>query len=228
MNFGKPFSDDTVYVITQTFDEHEQRRKYNGWAYYNGGIDYYFNNQPTGYPIRASEAGDVVEATKDPSSSGGYGNYVKLLHSNGWKTLYGHLQQYAVSAGQHVEKGDIIGYSDSTGNSTGPHLHFEMRNANNIPVDPELYYGEVASSQDQVAVDQSVPSFKIIATGLRIRSKPVRKTGNVLFTPPINTVIDREDGDEFLSDGYYWRRGIVYVATKSRDGVPFIQLLQGS
>ncbi len=58
---------------------------------------------------------------------GGYGNYVVIAHGNGFVTLYGHLSAISVSAGQAVGRGQVIGAEGSTGYSTGPHLHFEIR-----------------------------------------------------------------------------------------------------
>ena len=72
--------------------------------------------------------------------NGGYGNCVMINHNNGFFTLYGHLSSVAVSNGQTVTSGQTIGYVGSTGNSTGPHLHFEMRMGETI-VDPESFFG---------------------------------------------------------------------------------------
>lgn len=82
-----------------------------------GGDDY-------GQPIIASDGGTVSFAGDDDS---GYGNYVIIDHDNGYQTLYGHCSELAVSEGQTVNQGDTIAYVGSTGYSTGPHLHFEVR-----------------------------------------------------------------------------------------------------
>jgi len=89
---------------------------------------------PMGTPIRACKAGKVVIA----SWQGGYGNAVVLDHGGGMGTLYGHQSSMAVSVGQTVASGQVIGYVGSTGNSTGPHLHFEVR-LGGTPVDPVPY-----------------------------------------------------------------------------------------
>ncbi len=76
-----------------------------------------------GDAVFASDSGVVVFAGW---SNWGYGNMVQIDHGNGWNTLYAHLSQYNVSCGQSVLQGNIIGLAGNTGNSTGPHLHFEM------------------------------------------------------------------------------------------------------
>lgn len=86
---------------------------------YHPGIDIAANY---GEPVYASAAGDVEQA----SWNGGYGRYVKLSHGNGYETAYGHMSAIAVSPGDSVKKGDVIGYVGSSGYSTGPHLHFEV------------------------------------------------------------------------------------------------------
>ena len=76
-----------------------------------------------GTPVRSPAAGRVVMAT----SGGGYGKQVTLDHGHGVRTLYGHLRRFEVKAGQRVAKGQVIGLVGSTGRSTGPHLHYEIR-----------------------------------------------------------------------------------------------------
>ena len=78
----------------------------------------------TGGPIYAADGGTVIYAG---AISGGYGIMVMIDHGTGYQTLYAHLSGVAVSCGQGVSQGQLIGYGGSTGNSTGPHLHFEVR-----------------------------------------------------------------------------------------------------
>ncbi|MBI5005080.1 MAG: peptidoglycan DD-metalloendopeptidase family protein [Candidatus Lloydbacteria bacterium] len=85
---------------------------------------------PTGTPIFAAASGDVI-ISRDYGWNGGYGNYIVIQHDNGTQTLYGHTSSNIVKAGWHVVQGQIIGYVGSTGRSTGPHLHFEVRGAKN-------------------------------------------------------------------------------------------------
>lgn len=82
---------------------------------------------PTGTPILAAAEGDVLVA-KETGWNAGYGGYVVIKHGNGSQTLYAHQSKVAVSAGQHVQQGQVIGYVGSTGKSTGAHVHFEIRN----------------------------------------------------------------------------------------------------
>ena len=90
---------------------------------------------PTGTPIRAALPGTVTVATYD---QGGYGYYIMIDHGNGLSTLYGHNSQLLAQVGQTVEAGDIIARSGSTGRSTGPHLHFEVR-INGERTNPRYY-----------------------------------------------------------------------------------------
>jgi septal ring factor EnvC (AmiA/AmiB activator) len=91
------------------------------------GVDY-------GTPVHAADSGVVVEA----GWISGYGYAVVIDHGNGLSTLYGHNESLAVSEGQSVSQGQVISYAGSTGNSTGPHVHFEVR-SNGDPVDPSAY-----------------------------------------------------------------------------------------
>jgi murein DD-endopeptidase MepM/ murein hydrolase activator NlpD len=69
---------------------------------------------------------------------GGYGKAIMMDHGHGISTRYGHLSGFAVTSGQHVHRGDTIGYVGSSGRSTGPHLHYEVR-INDTPVNPYKY-----------------------------------------------------------------------------------------
>lgn len=85
---------------------------------------------PRGTTIVAAAGGNVIIA-RGSGWNGGYGNYVVISHPNGTQTLYAHLNSVATYEGAQVEQGQLIGYSGSTGKSTGPHLHFEVRGAKN-------------------------------------------------------------------------------------------------
>jgi LysM repeat protein len=83
-----------------------------------------------GTPIRAAAAGDVI-VSKSSGWNGGYGLYVVIKHPNGTQTLYAHNSSNIVSVGQKVVVGQVIGYVGNSGQSTGPHVHFEVRGARN-------------------------------------------------------------------------------------------------
>jgi murein DD-endopeptidase MepM/ murein hydrolase activator NlpD len=102
------------------------------WGRLHAGIDF---GAPTGTSVGAGGSGTVIAAGWN---SGGYGNLVVIQHRLGYQSWYAHLSSVAVSIGQAVGGGTRIGAVGSTGNSTGPHLHFEVRH-NGTPVDPSGY-----------------------------------------------------------------------------------------
>lgn len=104
------------------------------WGRLHGGIDI-ADGGVYGQPIVAADSGTVILAG---NQGDGYGNYVIIDHGNGYKTLYGHMSSVAAYTGQQVSQGEVIGYVGSTGNSTGPHLHFEIR-VNDVQTDPLGY-----------------------------------------------------------------------------------------
>ena len=87
-----------------------------------------------GTPIYAAKSGTVVQSTMASVN----GNYVTIQHSDGTSTLYAHMSSRAVSAGDYVAQGSVIGYVGTTGLSTGPHLHFEIY-VNGSTVNPMEY-----------------------------------------------------------------------------------------
>jgi|GEM_PF-3049072 len=118
---------DKRFRITQRFGENpEDYPKTNG----HNGIDI---GLPEGNPVRAAANGTVERAELDTETAQnpkrGYGFHVRILHPDGTRTLYAHFREQGllVSTGQNVRMGDVIGRSGSTGMSTGPHLHFELR-----------------------------------------------------------------------------------------------------
>lgn len=102
---------------------------------------------PTGTPIFATADGVVSKAERFSS----YGLYVSLEHGADIQTRYGHMSRINVAAGQAVHKGDVIGYVGSTGRSTGPHLHYEVRIAG-AAVNPVPYLQGAGSRSAQLAV----------------------------------------------------------------------------
>src|SRR5690606_20862861 len=104
--------------------------------------------QPTGTPVYATADGIVSRA----DYWGSYGNYIQIEHGGEMETRYAHLSDYAVAAGDQVRKGQLIGFVGSTGRSTGPHLHYEVRIAGE-PVDPRPY---MVDTQLATATDPSL------------------------------------------------------------------------
>ena len=109
----------------------------NGIIEFHNGIDINKGTRPSimGAPIVASNSGIVTRAKYN---AGGYGYYVMIDHGGNNFTLYGHCSALAVTTGQYVTQGQVIAYVGSTGNSTGPHLHFEMR-MNGVAQNPLNY-----------------------------------------------------------------------------------------
>jgi murein DD-endopeptidase MepM/ murein hydrolase activator NlpD len=105
---------------------------YGGYPHFHTGIDLV---EPFASPVYAADDGVIALVG---SSSSGYGRYVVIAHSGGLDTLYGHLSTTLVKVGQLVSQGQTIGLEGSTGNSTGPHLHFELR-IKQQPIDPSPY-----------------------------------------------------------------------------------------
>ena len=101
------------------------------WGKNHTGTDF---GAPQGTAVRAADSGTVSFS----GESAGYGTLIIIDHKNGYETYYGHLSKICVSQGQTVKKGEKIGEVGSTGNSTGPHLHFEIRE-NSAPKNPLNY-----------------------------------------------------------------------------------------
>ncbi|SDN13868.1 Murein DD-endopeptidase MepM and murein hydrolase activator NlpD, contain LysM domain [Lentzea albidocapillata subsp. violacea] len=105
------------------------------WGEFHYGLDL---AAPIGVKIGAAAAGTVIAA--GPAS--GYGQWVKIQHAGGVVTIYGHVETYVVAVGQQVQAGTLIATVGNRGQSTGPHLHFQIDVAGK-PVDPEAYYKSV-------------------------------------------------------------------------------------
>jgi murein DD-endopeptidase MepM/ murein hydrolase activator NlpD len=116
----------------------------NGEGAFHSGIDI---DAPTGTPVRAAGDGEVTGS----NMGAGYGRQVVLSHGHSLETVYGHLSSVAVVPGQHVTRGEIIGYVGMTGRATGPHLHYEVR-VDNVPVNPHKY---LRSTFTQAMLDSS-------------------------------------------------------------------------
>jgi len=110
---------------------------------------------PQGTPIYATANGTVAVAG---FTDGGYGNHVEINHGYGYETIYGHMVKVKVRAGQHVTRGEVIGWVGSTGKSTGPHCHYEIH-VNGEAVDPVYFF------YNDINPDQFDRLLKIASTG---------------------------------------------------------------
>lgn len=127
---------DKDYKITQNYDKNHV------------GVDIVGTTGGTSY-IKAHSDGvvyNVVDGKNNDRNSSGvnsYGNYIQLKHSDGYYTLYAHLKKgLKLKKGDVVKEGSVIGTMGNSGNSTGTHLHFEVRNPNNYVIDPTKYLNE--------------------------------------------------------------------------------------
>lgn len=121
--------------VTSSFGERDD--PFNGEGAFHSGIDI---SAPLGEPVHAAADGRVDNA----SMASGYGREVVLDHGHGLTTLYGHLSGFAVTAGEMVSRGQVIGYVGHSGRSTGTHLHYEVR-IHDSPVNPHKYMRDVPS-----------------------------------------------------------------------------------
>jgi murein DD-endopeptidase MepM/ murein hydrolase activator NlpD len=121
-----------VGPVTSSFGERQD--PFNGEGAFHAGIDI---SSSFGTPVRATADGTVEMADR----ASGYGREIVIDHGYGVKTVYGHLSGFAVTEGQEVTRGQVIGYVGTSGRSTGPHLHYEVR-IRNTPVNPHKYLRE--------------------------------------------------------------------------------------
>ncbi len=124
----------------------ERQDPINGEGAFHSGIDI---DAPYGTPVRAAADGEVTGATM----GAGYGRQIVLDHGHDVLTVYGHLSSIAVLTGQHVIRGQVIGYVGQSGRATGPHLHYEVR-VHNVPVNPHKY---LRTTYEQIATADSSP-----------------------------------------------------------------------
>ncbi len=144
---GAPSLWPVIGPITSSFGERED--PFNGEGAFHSGVDI------------SAQFGELVRATADgtveiASMASGYGREILINHGNGIQTLYGHLSGFAVTAGQQVSRGQVIGYVGMSGRSTGPHLHYEVR-IHSTPVNPYRYLRETI---DQLATADAATATK--------------------------------------------------------------------
>jgi murein DD-endopeptidase MepM/ murein hydrolase activator NlpD len=135
--------------VGSSFGERED--PINGEGAFHSGLDI---EAPDGTPVRAAADGNVTDA----AMNAGYGREIILDHGHDVLTVYGHLSAMAVVPGQHVIRGQVIGYVGHSGRATGPHLHYEVR-VHNVPVNPHKYlrttYEQIAFSDPGNAAAQA-------------------------------------------------------------------------
>ncbi|ABF43692.1 peptidase M23B [Candidatus Koribacter versatilis Ellin345] len=124
--------------ITGPFGERSD--PFNGEGAFHPGIDI---SSTFGQPVLAPADGDVTFA----DFYSGYGRMISLDHGHGIVTRYGHLSGFTVIEGQHVQRGQVIGYVGMSGRTTGPHLHYEVR-INDTPVNPKKYLRKLSPRDD--------------------------------------------------------------------------------
>lgn len=124
--------------VTSSFGERED--PFNGEGAFHAGVDI---SAGFGEPIHATADGIVEFADR----TSGYGREVIIDHGHGVKTVYGHMSGFAITAGDEVRRGQVIGYIGMSGRSTGPHVHYEVR-IQNVPVNPHKY---LRMTMDQLA-----------------------------------------------------------------------------
>ncbi len=131
--FGSPFLGiDWRAYITSEFGYRSD--PFTGETKYHNGLDI---GLPLGTPINSVEGGEILSIQK---SNSGYGNTITIKHDNGIESFYAHLDKILVNEGQEIIKGEVIGLVGSTGRSTGPHLHLEIR-LNGTRLNPRDYIG---------------------------------------------------------------------------------------
>ena len=188
MAFRQPFQGD--YPITLDYGE-KWLPLYTDESPHRG-IDY---GCPMGTPILASDDGYVTFIGRLKE---GYGNYIILSHEKGYATVYAHLSEILVRDNQRVTKGQVIGKSGSTGNSSGPHLHFEVR-INGIKIDPKTVLQSVIDTNPSNYTPQpEKPQFDTLRAGTVI---VVCDYANVRCHCDMNRVMGQRKKGDILSIG---------------------------
>ena len=193
-------------TVTDNFQDHISRTNYRGY----GGIDF---AAPEGTPVVAAATGQVVWSLFETT---GYGEAIKLRHDGNFCTVYAHLSRRDVNPAEQVTAGQVIGLVGSTGNSTGPHLHFELRIGNEA-VDPAPYF---VATLPAIPPPTPIPIGKhryaqVLVSGLNVRLDPSTESLNIGFLP--QGLIVRVEG-EIASGSDTWLRlgDSLYAAMRYR------------
>lgn len=156
-----------------------RRHPISGYTRLHKGTDF---AAPSGTPVYAAGHGTVERASR----YGGYGNYVRIKHANGYKTAYAHLRRYGpgIKSGRRVRQGDVIGYVGSTGASTGPHLHYEVYikgkpvNAMKLKLPTGRKLAETTEMLDEFEVHRAMVDQIRMENGYRV------ETATLVSSPP--------------------------------------------
>ena len=174
---------------------------------------------PENTPILAAADARVLRIGYEPN---GYGNYVHLIHIDGSGTIYAHLSKHCTYNSAIVKKGDVIGYSGNTGNSTGPHLHFEFRtqaDKQSTAVDPKPYMQSVVDYPTSTA--QTQPAQQYVPPVVQAKPKIQRIDGGLC-----EVVCDEaniRDADTYMICGRLFRgaKAVVSVDAVWLNGLPY-------
>lgn len=136
--YGGIMVEDWTNLISSPFGE--RIHPITGERTFHNGVDIAI---PIGTSLYAAVEGTVTTARYSDTA----GNYIVITTEEGWCVKYMHMDSLAVSAGDVIKKGDFVGYSGNTGRSTGPHLHLEVRNPSDLPIDPIFIVPQTAGKQ---------------------------------------------------------------------------------
>jgi murein DD-endopeptidase MepM/ murein hydrolase activator NlpD len=195
---------DNTFEVTQVFGVGKGYSKSCRVDGTHNGVDY---GTPIGTPILASEAGTVIRAYMDNT---GYGIHVRIKNNSGGGCLYAHLKKVTVMSGQKVKEGDQIGVSGNSGNSTGPHLHWEYRTSISVCatcVDP---LGMVNTVESPAPAGES-EGHKVAWETLRVRLAP-SLSGKEIGMMAAGDEIVFGCGETVEADGYTWQPILVWCA----------------
>ena len=208
------------YIVTQKFGETITD------PLGHTGIDLY---QPSGTPVYAADGGDILSAGVINNAYGNsqYGNCILINHKNGYYTFYAHLDTILVKTGMSVIKGAQIGTVGTTGNVTGPHLHFEVRTKPNWNranfIDPELVLGKaqqpIVKTENKLNLFNPNDIASVSNSILNLRSNP-GYSGEQIGQLYENTVV-KISGSAIQKDGLVWYPVTIngYVAAFEEDTI---------
>lgn len=153
---------DEPRVISQTYEQHLAQHRMG----YNPGLDFAVE---MGTRVMAAAQGAVKVARCD---EGGYGTHVRVEH-DGYVSIYAHLSEISVQVGDYVQAGAVLGLSGNTGNSTGPHLHWEVRIFGETPIDPlPLVSGEELIAAGLGSLPLGLPMARLEIASVNVREMP--------------------------------------------------------